>query len=101
MQIIDSHESFFVLDTMDSESVEKISVFPVLRYDILPADVRITYKSNPEIVYVYALSNKARLYHEILVEQSAGRLANWVKVNAERTYRTYTDHTGELVIQTI
>ena len=101
MQIINSQSSFFVLDTTDSQSVEQISVFPVLRYDILPADVRITYKSNPNVVYVYALSNKARLYHEILVEQSAGRLANWVKVNAERTYRTYADHTGELVVEEI
>jgi hypothetical protein len=101
MQIINSQKAFFVLDTSESESVEKITVFPVLQYDALPADVYITYKGNPNVVYVYALSNKARLYHEILSEYSAGRLANWIKVNAERTHRTYTDHTGELVVQAI
>ena len=101
MQIIHSTEHFFRLDTEDSGSVSDITVWPALAYDILPAAVHITYKSDESVSYAYDVADRAHLLYTILTEQSAGRLANWVKASAERTSRIGRDSNGEIVVKVL
>ena len=74
-------------DTEDSNAIAALHISANLKYDMLPANVFVTYKSDRDACYVYDVTDKARLLHEALTEKSAGHFVQWVKANAESPHR--------------
>lgn len=87
-------------DVADSSALARLSIsdteFPTHRL----VNVHISYKSNPEVTYLYgftSVADIANLYVEVIRQDSAGKFATYVRDNANDVYKLHADGKGEFL----
>lgn len=78
-------------DVSESTSVAALSVS---KWDNIPnceTSVQVRFLSNEDITYIYKFTEATNLMYELLQEQSAGRMARWIKQNATETWKVPRD----------
>lgn len=88
----DDSKDMVFFDVAESTSVESLSV---MRWaDVGSIDVIIKFKSNVNTSYIYKFSDATHLMFELLLEDSAGRVAQWIKAKSEETWKVPNDGIG-------
>lgn len=85
----DDSKDMVFFDVAESTSVDSLSI---MRWaSVGSVDVIIRFKSNANTAYIYKFSDATHLMFELLLEESAGRVARWIKENSPETWKVPND----------